>query len=83
MLYVYMCIDCVCMMMYMCKCTVYMRMYDYVCVCKYVYCIIMCIFIWGLFKIMVPQNCPYAALSRTLRALSRCSKIMQNHYMEL
>ena len=24
---------------------------------------------------MVPQNCPYAALSRTLRALSRCSKI--------
>ena len=29
----------------------------------------------GLFKIMVPQNCPYAALSRTLRALSCCSKI--------
>ena len=32
-------------------------------------------YIWGLFKIKVPQNCPYAALSRTLRALSRCSKI--------
>ena len=24
--------------------------------------------IWGLFKIMVPQNCPYAALSRSFRA---------------
>ena len=24
--------------------------------------------IWGLFKIMVPENCPYATLSRTFRA---------------
>ena len=32
-------------------------------------------FIWGLFKIMVPQNCPYAALSRTFRVLSRPSRI--------
>ena len=31
--------------------------------------------IWGLFKIMVPQNCPYAALSRTFRVLSRPSRI--------
>ena len=35
---------------------------------------------WGLFKILVPQNCPYAALSRTLRALSRCSKINTWNY---
>ena len=25
-------------------------------------------YIWGLSKIMVPENCPYAALSRTFRA---------------
>ena len=31
--------------------------------------------IWGLFKITVPENCPYAALSRTFRALSRPSRI--------
>ena len=31
--------------------------------------------IWGLSKIMVPENCPYAALSRTFRALSRPSRI--------
>ena len=30
---------------------------------------------WGLSKIMVPENCPYAALSRTFRALSRPSRI--------
>ena len=30
---------------------------------------------WGLSKIMVPKNCPYAALSRTFRALSRPSRI--------
>ena len=29
----------------------------------------------GLFKITVPENCPYAALSRTFRALSRPSRI--------
>ena len=39
------------------------------------YCII-----WGLFKIMVPQNCPYAALSRTFRALSRPSRIGTGNY---
>ena len=32
-------------------------------------------FIWGLSKIMVPENCPYAALSRTFRSLSRPSRI--------
>ena len=32
-------------------------------------------YIWGLSKIMVPENCPYAALSRTLRALSHPSRI--------
>jgi hypothetical protein len=31
--------------------------------------------IWGLSKIMVPENCPYAALSRTFRTLSRPSRI--------
>ena len=31
--------------------------------------------IWGLFKIMVLQNCPYTALSRTFRALARPSRI--------
>ena len=29
---------------------------------------ILLIFYWGLSKIMVPENCPYAALSRTFRA---------------
>jgi hypothetical protein len=31
--------------------------------------------IWGLSKIMVPETCPYTALSRTFRALSRPSRI--------
>ena len=33
-----------------------------------------------LFKIMVPQNCPYATLSRTFRALSRPSRIGTGNY---
>ena len=48
----------------------YTGMYMYIYICVYVY-----IYIWGLFKIMVPQNCPYAALSRTFRVLSRPSRI--------
>ena len=36
--------------------------------------------IWGLFKMMVPQNCPYAALSRPFRALSRPSRIGTRNY---
>ena len=31
--------------------------------------------IWGLSKIMLPENCPYATLSRIFRALSRPSRI--------
>ena len=34
----------------------------------------------GLFKILVPENCPYAALSRTFRALSRPSRIGTRDY---
>ena len=34
----------------------------------YIYNIIIYIHIWWLFKIVVPENCPYAALSRTFRA---------------
>ena len=48
----------------------YVYIYVYIYVCMYV-----SIYIWGLFKIMVPENCPYAALSRTFRALSRPSRI--------
>ena len=36
--------------------------------------------VWGLSKIMVPKNCPYAALSRTFRALSRPSRIGTSDY---
>ena len=42
--------------------------------------IILPICIWGLSKIMVPENCPYAALSRTFRALSRPSRIGTRDY---
>ena len=35
---------------------------------------------WELFKIMVTQNCPYAAVSRTFRALSRPSRIGTGNY---
>jgi len=42
--------------------------------------IILPICIWGLSKIMVPEDCPYAALSRTFRTLSRPSRIGTRDY---
>ena len=59
------------------KCVyIYMYVYIYKYICVYIYMYIYkYIYIWGLFKITVPENCPYAALSRTFRALSRPSRI--------
>ena len=37
------------------------------------------IFIWGLFKTMVPQNCPCAALSRPFRGPSRIGTRNYDH----
>ena len=55
---------------------IYIHIYTYIYIYQQIYSF--CskqVHIWGLFKIMVPQNCPYAALSRTFRVLSRPSRI--------